>query len=252
MPFKVAHIDGDIVTYRCAAANEHADVNIACWQAGEMMKRILHETESETYNCFLTGAGNFRFDLYPEYKGNRTAPKPKHHGAIREYLVSYWNAKVSDGCEADDLMGVEQMTEPEGSVICTIDKDLLMIPGNHYNFVKKEFYTVNHIGGLRHFYWQLIMGDKTDNILGYDGKMRQKVPKFLQPQIDALSEMTDESDMYNWVADMHFDLEVMHTMGKCLWIWRKDGDIWNPPHERKESVDGSEASSFYHFGPEGL
>jgi hypothetical protein len=33
---------------------------------------------------------------------------------------------------------------------------------------------VSPLEGLRNFYFQLIMGDKTDNIPGYDGKMRLK------------------------------------------------------------------------------
>jgi len=249
-----AHLDGDIIAYRCAAANKDEDVNIACWQAGEMVQRILHETNALSYNCFLTGGGNFRFDVYPDYKGNRKdVPKPKHLAAIREYLVVKWNAKVSDGCEADDLMGVEQCAEPEGSVICTIDKDLLMIPGLHYNFVKKEFQTVSPLQGLRHFYWQLIMGDKTDNIPGYDGKMRQKVPQFLYPVMEKLEAMTEEKDMLELVRGMYsYDDERLTLSAKCLWIWRKDNDIWSWPIEKDNGVDGSEDESFHYFGTSSL
>jgi 5'-3' exonuclease len=238
--YEKAHIDGDIVAYRCGAATEHADENIARWQAGEMMNRILHETNSVGYNCFLTGSDNFRFDIYSDYKANRRdAPKPRHLGAIREYLVEYWQAKVTDGFEADDAMGMEQCLEPDSSIICSIDKDLLMIPGWHYNFVKQESRLVSPLEGLRHFYWQLIMGDRTDNIQGYDGKMRQKVPKFLESKMEELEHLTEEIDMYNLVKDMHYDIDVMHIMGKCLWIWRKENDIWVPPHERENDVDTS-------------
>jgi hypothetical protein len=247
--FERALIDGDIVTYRCAAATENDDVNIACWQAGEMMRRILHETNAVSYRCFLTGSGNFRYSIYPDYKANRRdVPRPKHYAAIREYLTAAWNASVTEGYEADDAMGMEQCLEPEGSIICSIDKDMLMIPGWHYNFVKQEMRLVSPLDGLRHFYWQLIMGDKTDNIPGYDGKMRQKVPKFLEPTMSALNEMTEEQDMFSFVSDMHSCEIPIDICGKCLWIWRKENDIWEPP-TLDETMDGSEAEDIYHFGP---
>jgi hypothetical protein len=247
--FERALIDGDIVTYRCAAATENDDVNIACWQAGEMMRRILHETNSIGYRCFLTGSNNFRYSIYPDYKGNRKdMPRPKHWAAVREYLCSEWSAQVTDGCEADDMMGVEQMAEPEGSIICTIDKDLLMIPGHHYNFVTQKQRFVSPLDGLRHFYYQLIMGDKTDNIFGYDGKARQKVPKFLEPVMARLFQTNHELDMYELVKEMYNDIDDMHMNGKCLWIWRKEGDIWTPPHER---MDRREDEGIHHLRTEG-
>lgn len=245
--FETALIDGDIVAYRCATANDKSDVNLACWQAGEMMQRILHETNSVGYRCFLTGSDNFRYSIYPDYKANRRdVPKPRHLAAIREYLSTRWSATVTDGHEADDAMGMEQMAE-NGTIICTIDKDLLMIPGWHYNFVKLTTRMVTPLEGLRHFYWQLIMGDKTDNIPGYDGKMRDKVPKFLNSAMLALSQMTAEEEMYEMVSFMYGDTDQMHLSAKCLWIWRKEGDIWVPPSER---LDRSETEGFHHLGSE--
>lgn len=230
-----ALIDGDIVVYRCAAANENNDTGIACWQADEMMQRIIDETDSSSYVCFLTGGGNFRFGIYPEYKANRRdVPKPRHHGTLREHLVRRWNAKVTDGHEADDAMG---FTQTEDTIICSIDKDMLMIPGDHYNFVNKEFTTITEPYATQRLYYQAIMGDKVDNIPGYDGKMRPKVPKFLKPIIDELYTLTEEQDMYNLVQDMHHDPEHLDIYLKCLWIWRSEGDIWKHPKERVNTVE---------------
>lgn len=230
----IALIDGDIVTYRCAAANENNDEGIARWQAGQMIDGILNETKATTSVVFLTGSTNFRFGIYPDYKANRKDfVKPKWHASIREYLCSHWNATVSDGCEADDMMGVAQCSHPTGSsVICTIDKDLLMIPGLHYNFVKKEHREVDHLSGLRHLYWQAIMGDKVDNIPGFDGKMRNKVPNFLIPALTHLNHLETEEDMYGLVESMHSAEVPLDTCLKCLWIWRKDNDIWQNPMDR--------------------
>jgi 5'-3' exonuclease len=227
-----ALIDGDIVTYRCAAANENNDEGIARWQAGQMIDGILNETEATSAVVFLTGSTNFRFDIYPDYKANRKDfVKPKWHPSIREYLCSFWNATVSNGCEADDLMGVAQCAGP-GTVICSIDKDMLMIPGMHFNFVKKEFREVSPIDGLRHLYWQAIMGDKVDNIPGFDGLMRNKVPKKMEWMINELHSLTEEKDMYDFLCSVHCAGVDLDTCLKCLWIWRKDNDIWQNPMER--------------------
>lgn len=240
--FEKALIDGDIVTYRCAAANENQDVNIACWQAGEMIRRILHETNSISPHVFLSGSSNFRYTIYPEYKANRAhLQKPRHYSAVREYLCTQWNSSVTDGYEADDAMG---MAQDETTIICSIDKDMLMIPGWHYNFVKQEQRYVSPLDGLRHFYYQLIMGDKADNIPGYDGKMRDKVPKFMRGFVDHIFTLTEEIDMYEYVHYMYeFEIERLNTNGKCLWIWRKDGDIWIPPNERMDR--GTEEGIYY-------
>lgn len=248
--FETAIIDGDIVNYRCAAATANDDVGLACWQAGEMMQRILHETNSVSYRCFITGSDNFRYSIYPDYKANRRdQPRPKHWAAIREYLVTHWNATVTDGIEADDAMGIEQCAE-EGTIICSIDKDMLMIPGWHYNFVKQEMRLVSPTEGMRHFYWQLIMGDRVDNIPGYDGKMRQKVPNFLKPLMQDLEDATTEDSMYMIVFDKYNNEEIMHRNAKCLWIWRKENDLWIPPSERNKGMDTEPIEGVHHFGAE--
>lgn len=200
-----------------------------------MMKRILHETNASSYNCFLTGGGNFRFAIYPEYKANRAnLPKPKHWAAIREYLVVNWNAKVTDGHEADDAMGVAQSLDPDNSVICSIDKDMLMIPGYNYNFVKQEMVFIEEPAATRWLYYQALMGDKVDNIPGFDGKMRSKVPKKMQWMVDFLNMMPQEIQMYDFLTDQHFADVDLDVCLKCLWIWRKEGDVWVNPHERME------------------
>lgn len=227
---ETVHIDGDIVVYRCAAATENETEDIAKWQTSEMMRRIVHETNAMGFNCFLTGSGNFRYGLYPDYKANRKdAPKPKWYSVVREHLVTEWNAKVTDGIEADDAMGIEQCALTyDQSIIASIDKDMLMIPGHHYNFVKCEHTFVTPLEGLRNFYFQLIMGDRTDNIPGYDGKMRQKVPQFLEPQISVLEECQSEEEMFDHVRDMYNDDQRMLMSGQCLWIQRYEGNIWQP------------------------
>ncbi len=252
---ETALIDGDIVAYRCAAVAENEDEVRACLQANEMMNRLLYETNAMGHKCFLTGDDNFRYRIYPDYKANRKDTyRPRHLQAVRASLVSEWGAVVSDGVEADDLMGIEQCLSPDGTtIIVTIDKDLLMIPGLHYTFEtsgmsKKTgirwtkpavLQYITPLEGLRKFYGQLIMGDRADNIPGYDGLMRLKVPQFLLSSMSYLEDCGNEYEMFEHVRNMYNNDEQMLMCGQLLWIQRKENDIWNFPVEQR--MDGSEA-----------
>ena len=236
----IALIDGDIVAYRCSASAEHEPEDVAVLRVDVMMRDILRETESDLYKCFLTGPGNFRYELYPDYKANRKdKPKPVHLEACRNYLVESWNAIISNGNEADDLIGIEATASDSmmDYIICSIDKDLKQIPGHHWNFVTKERAFVSPIEGFKSFYKQMILGDVSDNIPGFDGKARQKWPKFMQHHHDAIEYASNELEMYNYVTSMYStDVDLLMN-GKLLFIQRKENQMWEPPSDTSIQVE---------------
>ena len=239
----IALIDADIIAYRCAASAENEPLYIAQERADALIERIMFETGAGSSKLFLTGSGNFRHDINPEYKANRKdKPKPRWLQELREHLVMGWAATISEGNEADDELGIAQCTTTGGTVICSIDKDLLMIPGNHYNFVKNEHKTVSSLEGQKMFYYQLIMGDTSDNIFGFDGKARSKVPKFLEPRIDYLLSLDNQYDMFEYTLNLYGGsvdeplLEVYEINAHCLYIWQKQNDKWQPPTKPLDSV----------------
>ncbi len=194
------------------------------------MQRILYAASATEYKVFLSGNDNFRYAINPEYKANRKdVPRPEWLQPVREYLVVNHKAIICDGVEADDELGIHQDKENNTTIIASIDKDLLMIPGLHYNFVKDEHSTVTKLEGLRHFYIQLILGDKADNIFGYDGKARSVIPIFLQPAIDYILACEYEQDMYEYVADMYDDMDRLIMNAHCLYIRQKTDDKWKVP-----------------------
>ncbi len=238
----IALVDGDCVGYRAAASCQPTKakpylepLEAALGRCDEAMQRILHATGAETYKVFIGGNDNFRYTINPEYKAHRKdMPRPEWLQPVREYLVTVHGASICDNIEADDALGINQdKTESHTTVIVSVDKDLLMIPGKHYNFVRHEHSTVTPLMGKRWFYRQLIMGDGADNIFGYDGKARDKVPKFLQPDIDMLYTYTDEEYMYEHVLCMYESagrtMTDMHTNAHCLYIWHKENDKWDYP-----------------------
>lgn len=213
-----ALLDGDIFAYRTAAASEEADENICLLRLDRSIREVLHITQSDTYEIFLSGDDNFRYKLFPDYKAHRKAvQEPRWRQACKEYLVTNWNAKISHGCEADDMLGYNQT---EHTTICSIDKDLLQIPGKHYNFVKEEFYDIEYMGGIRHFYEQLLKGDRADGIPGVAGLGEKKAARMLEG-------CETEQEMFDTCRGAYNDDELMYIYGACLWIWRTEGDIWN-------------------------
>lgn len=199
------------------------------------MRELIHTTQADQYMCFLSGKGNFRYKVYPEYKANRKdMVDPRFRQDCKEFLIREWNAIISHGCEADDLLGINQS---EDTIIASIDKDLLMIPGWHYNWVRDErTYTVP-IDALRTFYKQMLIGDTTDNIIGIRGLGPAKSSKY----IDSLE---TEEEMVETVFNLYGeDVDWFIKNAQCLWIMQEEGVTWLQrincplPSQLKQEVD---------------
>jgi 5'-3' exonuclease len=217
-----ALLDGDIYAFRVACTTENDNEAIAVYRVNEMIENTLVEVEASEYKLFLTSPDNFRKHVYPEYKANRTATKPKHLQFLKDYLVESWQGQVAERMEADDYLGINQH---ESSIICSIDKDLLQVPGKHYNIVKKEFYEVDEETGFRNFYTQLLTGDTSDNIKGIAGIGPVKAKK-------ALAGYFTEQGMFSVVREMYQNDEWMIMNGQCLWILRSLDDSFKHHFER--------------------
>lgn len=212
-----ALIDADIVAYRVACTLQEDDAEDFVYARTEdLVDQILVNTEATEYRLFLTGKNNFRYSIYPEYKAHRPTEKPFWLEKCREYLIATFNAEVIHGQEADDALGINQT---EDTIICSIDKDLLMIPGQHYNFVKDEFITVTPESGIRHFYMQCLTGDRSDNIKGIEKIGPKKAEKILAGCVT-------EQEMFNAVRDAYSNDEEFLMNGRVLWIRRKENEDW--------------------------
>lgn len=145
-------------------------LNYCLARVTKLLTHIMTGSGCLDYKVFLTGEGNFREEVatsLPEpfnvYKGNRqTSHKPYWYKEIRQFLIDS-GAVVCDGIEADDALGYRQH---EDTVLCTIDKDLKMIQGWHYNWRNNEkvFITAQEAEDFHSV--QLLTGDRTDNIPG--------------------------------------------------------------------------------------
>lgn len=212
-------IDGDIVKYRCAASAEKTKylVDGINWryfdsfkeadayhdqdgQEGHIWSRkevapVEHALEA-TKTCidslvarlqprktsiFLSPSHNFRDKLWKTapYKGNRNQPKPKYLKDVENYLIKEYGAVVASNIEADDEIGAHLSDEGDAAVSVSIDKDLLQVPGWHYNWVNDRIQRVSPRDGDYFFYTQMLVGDATDNIPGLKGTGSKTAEKIL-------------------------------------------------------------------------
>lgn len=212
-------IDGDLIAFRCAATVTDVDAqDIAVLRCDQLVRELLHSTESESYQLFLTGRNNFRKRINPEYKANRKDKAlPVHLNACKEFLTSEWKAETSTNSEADDLLGISQS---DVTMIASLDKDLLMIPGWHFNWLKNErTYTVPD-DGIRRFYKQMLIGDRSDNIFGVDKIGPVKADRIIDP-------LETEKEIIEQVLYLYGDdFQRFLINAQCLWIMQNKGETW--------------------------
>jgi hypothetical protein len=203
----------------------------ALHNVGTIMANILEQCGGTKRDLvtYLSGPSedNFRMEVatIKPYKGNRNkAWRPTYEQEIKAHLVKNWKGEYTLGQEADDALGIAQSKEDWGeSVIVTNDKDLDMIPGCHYNFVKDERYTITPDVAIQYFWYQMLVGDSTDNILGCPGigearakKALKDVPPLkLEAAVWALYVQS-----YGWAA-----WPALKENARLLWIRRKEGEM---------------------------
>lgn len=209
-----ALVDGDIVAFRSVASKDPLTEQEVEQRVDFSMQQILSQANADTFRTFLTGKGNFRKKVNPEYKANRKDKiPPEHLQYARQILIDKWGAEVCTGYEADDGMGLAQDKEGNTTIICTIDKDLDQIPGLHFNWVRGDLYEVTELEGTRYLYKQALIGDRVDNIIGVDGIGPKKAAKLLD-------HLEVELDMYEVVKGLYDDPERLCMNLECLYIWR--------------------------------
>lgn len=225
-------VDGDVLVYRASFSCEDKEEEDALDKVDDLVQWTLYtcilEYDVKDYQVYLTGKGNFRYDyaVSHEYKGNRkNVEKPKHLPAVRKHLVDNWEAIVSEGEEADDLIAIAATQHGPESIVASVDKDMLQIPCRHYNPTKKEFKVVEPFEGLKFFYSQILTGDRADNIVGLHRVGPVKANKIL-------AECDDELSLYQACVEAYDgDEDRVIENARLLWLRRYEEQIWEKPSE---------------------
>ena len=209
-------IDGDIIPYEIGFAMQKDGV-VADWHAvrtgiQNRFSQILEGAQEhvsspiDSVEVWLSDPDNtFRKDVATilPYKGNRTREKPYHWDGIRAYLRDNEDAGHMVNLEGDDALlirNAELRETGEEVIVASSDKDLLQVPILKYAWargnVPAKFNEVSlPLVGYRNLWQQMLVGDRTDNILGLFG-IGEKATA-----VKKLFSMNSEMDMAEYVFE---------------------------------------------------
>lgn len=164
---RIGIIDADSIIYKlCYRVN---GTGISFDEFIPIIDKYCEEIELQMccshYYYVLEGEGNFRYEIDPEYKGNRLKDKPLHFYNTKDYLINNKNTIIAKNMETDDYCHIFATLCAFLSLdyaIGYIDKDLKQIIGNLYNYNKKEWLFVDKYLALYNLCTQLLTGDATD------------------------------------------------------------------------------------------
>lgn len=230
-------IDGDIIAYRAAFSTEQMGSSDTRRKVDDLIQFILDSTVlfpeiGLDYVVYLTGKGNFRDSIAKShpYKGNRkSVQKPRHLQTARDHMESEYQAIISKGEEADDLIAKEAARLDYHACVASIDKDMLQIPCWHFNIVRGDYLKVEPFGGIKFFYTQILTGDTADNIVGLWKVGPVKAKKILE-------DAETEEELWDLVVkayDGNQDRVIENA--RLLWLRREEEEIWQPPKVRSDS-----------------
>lgn len=212
-----AGIEWDLVDWE---VNEEIEPWSNCkFLIDSFMSTLMRNTAADSYEVYLSPSETFRHRLATvrPYKGTRRPP-PRYKDKNREYLIQRYGAEVAVDIEADDMLG---MNQTEDTCIASIDKDLLQIPGHHYDVVKETSVCVDLLEADNMFFAQLLAGDSTDNIVGIPGIGMKKAMGI----VDMF-----EGDHYGLVEEINtlyeenypnIGMEIRDEMAQLVYILRK-------------------------------
>lgn len=221
------------------------------------MKHILESNGMEVGDDLFSMAigdssQNFRLEIHPEYKLHKARSDSNKKRApyiqdLRMWAVEEYSAHYCQGYEADDAIGSwATRLGDDNYVIVTVDKDLNLIPGYHFDPKtedphKRRWY-VEPEESKRFFCLQLLMGDSIDNIPGIRGIGPKKAEKILEacktPE-ECMEAVVQEYDLK--YGEEGYD-QLMFN-GQLLHIWRSMKDHWSFDKEEYEKITGTNPDS---------
>lgn len=165
-------IDADSLIYIVGYNNRDVDdTEIVSDSIDQFIHDILVKNRARQFAGFFSDKITFRHQLYPEYKANRREIDPgiaKWKPYIIEYCMQMWHFDLIDNLEADDAVACLQL-HMQNTTICSPDKDLRQIPGNHFDYKKNQKIYISEEEGVYNWAYQMLVGDSGDNIKGLPG-----------------------------------------------------------------------------------
>ena len=188
-------LDADILCYQLGASMmPHPflegvllplSASTVCDLVDDMINYIREACGTQDVLCMITGENNFRIEVAKQvpYKGKRdhSVTRPEHYDTVKAHILNSYPHVLAEGREADDVMGELQLKDWKekedkiaalSTIIASRDKDLRTIPGLHYSWScgikqpEKPLYYIPLDRAMHMFFYQMLIGDSTDNIIG--------------------------------------------------------------------------------------
>ena len=235
-------IDADLLLYKAACGVEKEvrwdEENHMLWSNKEDAWGVIEDNIRSLQNQFepvdmifcLTGKGNFRKEVYPDYKGNRLGVrKPLCYADLTYRLKVDYTVRMLEGLEADDIMGI-LATSPSNRnrIIVSEDKDMRSIPCTLYQkgetvHISKKEADYNHM-------YQTLVGDQSDNYPGCPGVGPVKARKALDGTHNLWLGVVAEYQNHGLTED---DALVMAQISRICRVedWdseKKEAILWTP------------------------
>ena len=236
-----ANIDMDVVLWKCSAGSSY----VAKYKIQEALENglsppqpmvleecieslvqyvdtILANTKATNFTLYCTPRGkdaNFRYKLFPEYKGNRTGEKPACFYDLQKFAEEYYKEhfQYANFCEADDMLSSKQT---EDTVACTIDKDMRQFPGKHYHLDKAEITVVDEDEAWFNFWKQMLMGDRIDNIIS-------PIPRCGTKTAEKILSKYDPAEYPSAVYEAYDDPQQYLINYNLVHLWRKQWQLFD-------------------------
>ena len=116
---------------------------------------------------------NWRKEVLPTYKSNRSHAKPKVFYQLREHAEATYDTRWFPGLEGDDVLGLYATgtTVPGRKIVVSIDKDMQTVPGYLYNPNKPErgVRLISESEADEYHLMQTLTGDPVDGYSGCPG-----------------------------------------------------------------------------------
>lgn len=179
----IALLDGDIFAYEIAAGAEepvhwgdglwtlHAWEEPAKAKLESRIEELGNSIGADKLIVCLSDDDNWRFDVLPTYKSNRSGQRrPMLLKILKDHIAETYETFIRPRLEADDVLGIlSTWSGLKGEkIIVTKDKDLQTIPGRHYlsHHEERGVFEVTEEEADKWHLIQALAGDVTD---GYSG-----------------------------------------------------------------------------------
>ena len=185
MPHTTLLIDADVLVWRAASVAQEtfafgnvncisADLHRAVDKFDQDVMELRRKLRANAMILALTDPKhNWRKNVLPTYKSNRSQPKPKVFWQLREHVENRYRAEWYPTLEGDDVMGLYSTgTTVSGKrIVVSVDKDMKQIPGWLYNpnHPGKGAVYVHEDQANRFHMMQTLMGDPQDGYCGIPG-----------------------------------------------------------------------------------